>query len=195
MKCKHCGKAIDSDSVYCEFCGMKVETETPPKKKGSRFLWLAVALGIIIGAVQVSLRQCNRDTADKASQDKEMAIRTINRYNDALLSNDFATLSTVYADKVERYFDAYDQTNAEVIKHNEKYDATFKVTGKHTSVRWETLKVERLSDGDLSVVYIEDYSIDRKDKSKYSKFVLEKHLILNKQYKIKSIYDVPLDRS
>ena len=33
MKCKHCNATIDNDSVFCEFCGEKIETEEDRERK------------------------------------------------------------------------------------------------------------------------------------------------------------------
>ena len=134
------------------------------------------------------------------SQPSEKAVKTkvtnvINTFNNALENNDFNALSEVYSDNVLRFHSKYNLTNDEVIDICKQYDETFAVTSKQTSVRWETLKVKRLSDDDLSVVYVEDYKIERKDKSKYSNFVIEKHILLDKNYRIKSVYDEQLSRS
>lgn len=47
----------------------------------------------------------------------------------------------------------------------------------------------------IYLTYIEDFTIDRKDRSKYSVFVLEKHFELNKDFQIVSVYDVQLSKS
>jgi len=135
-------------------------------------------------------------SSENAEKEQEIqVINTINTFNEAYENNDFETLSEVYSNNILRFHSKYNLTNEEVVDICKQYDETFAVTSKHTSVRWETLKVKRLSDDDLSVVYVEDYSIDRKDKSKYSNFVIEKHLLLDKNYRIKSIYDEQLSKS
>ena len=193
MKCPKCNSEIANDSKFCEFCGAKITK----KKGGSKwFLWLCLALVLMAaGSVVFWEYNKNKKAEQKERSEKNMVINTIELYNLAYMSNDFSTLSTLYADRVERFHDAYNISNAEVIEKCKKYDATFGVTGKHTSVRWNTLEVEKLPGNFFSIVYIEDYSIDRKDKTKYSKFVLEKHMILNHNYTITSIYDVQLSKS
>ena len=52
-----------------------------------------------------------------------------------------------------------------------------------------------LNNGQLNVKIVEDYSIDREDKSKYSVFVLEKHFIIDPSYHIVSVYDNQLSKS
>ena len=129
MKCKHCSKEIDNDSKFCEFCGTKVETETTRKKKKSWPIWLGVALGILAVIMAVSIRQPTSET--RAENDKEMVILTINNYNKAITLNDFTTLSSVYADRVERYYSTYDQTNAEVIESCINYDSKLLLSAKY----------------------------------------------------------------
>ena len=189
MKCKFCGEEIDNDSVFCEYCGAKITK----KNSGSKwFLWLCFALVLIAAGTVVFWKLCNNK---KAEAERNGVINTINLYNDANMSNDLTTLSLLYADNVNRFHDMYNVSNAEVIEHCRNYDATFKVISKHSDVRWNTLQINGISPDEISVVYVEDYTIERKDKSKYSKFVLEKHLILDRTYRITSVYDVQLSKS
>ena len=186
MKCPNCGQEILNNSSFCEYCGAET-----PKRKQKVFLkgtLLIICLAVVGGLLWWKFG----DNGNNETYEKEKVKETINTFNMAIESNDFYELSNVYADNVERYHDAYHLTNDEVIEKSKRYDGTFGVVAKHTSVRWNTLIVDRVSDDAISVVYTEDYSIDRMDKSKKSKFVLEKHLLLDNDYKIKSIYDVTL---
>ena len=36
MYCKHCGKQITDDSLYCQFCGGKQDVEAPTEKKDGK---------------------------------------------------------------------------------------------------------------------------------------------------------------
>ena len=103
-------------------------------------------------------------------------------------------VSELYAPNVKRYFNAYD-TNSEYVEGCfERYDETFSVYGKHSSVRWNTVSYNQ-SGQSIYLTYIEDFTIDRKDRSKYSVFVLEKHFELNRDLQIVSVYDVQLSKS
>ena len=44
MKCKHCGEEIANDSVFCEFCGKKINTD----KKRQLMLSITIALLVTI---------------------------------------------------------------------------------------------------------------------------------------------------
>ncbi len=103
-------------------------------------------------------------------------------------------VTELYASQVKRYFNAYDIDPKYVAECYERYDEKFLVYGKHSNVRWNTVSYT-LTDDMVYLTYIEDYSIDRKDKSKYSIFVLEKHFELNMDFHIVSVYDVQLSKS
>lgn len=190
MKCKKCGEEIAKNCKYCKYCGTKVSKNT----NSHAIVWLCLAGVLLIGAsiAFVIFRQSNQRTD---VVDEERIINIINTFNNAYATNDFHTLSNLYSENVERYHNAYNLSNAEVVGKYKKYDSKFGVYGKHINVRWNTLQIDRLPNEELSVTYIEDYSIDRVDDSKYSVYVLEEHLILDKNYKIKSIYEVQLSKA
>lgn len=190
MKCKNCGEEILNGSKFCEYCG----TNVPKGTKKHTVLWLCLVGVLLIGtAVVFAIFKQNKQRADIIDENK--VVNTINTFNNAYATNDFYTLSNVYSENVTRFHDAYNLSNAEVVGKYRKYDSKFGVYGKHINVRWNTLQIERMSDEELSVVYVEDYSIDRVDNAKYSIFVLEEHLILDEDYRIKSIYDVQLSKT
>lgn len=103
-------------------------------------------------------------------------------------------VSKLFAPNVKRYFNAYDTNSEYVAGCFERYDETFSVYGKHSSVRWNTVSYTQIGEK-IYLTYIEDYTIDRKDRSKYSIFVLEKHFELNIDFQIVSVYDVQLSKS
>jgi len=156
---------------------------------------VAVAVGII-GINQISDKEKEEQVAYLSVEGKERndVMSAIIRFNNAYKSNNYEALSKFFARNVERYHDAYNLTNTAVVGKFKNYDKKFGVYDKQVSVRWNTLKINRLPDNELSVVFVEDCSIDRKDKTKFSVFVLEEHIILDKDYRIKSIYDVQLEK-
>ena len=103
-------------------------------------------------------------------------------------------VSELFAPQVKRYFNAYDTDSEYVARCFERYDETFSVYGKHSSVRWNTVSYTQ-SDEKTYLTYVEDFTIDRRDRSKYSIFVLEKHFELNKNFQVVSVYDVQLSKS
>ncbi len=43
MFCKHCGKQITDDSLYCQFCGGKQDVEEPTEKEDDKNIKLSVS--------------------------------------------------------------------------------------------------------------------------------------------------------
>lgn len=127
--------------------------------------------------------------------DENRVKNVVSSYCTAICEDDFETLTNLYAPMVHRYQDAYDKDRGYVIGCHQRYDNTFKVHGKHSSIRRETFKMEPISNDRVSVVVVEDYSIDREDKSKYSVFVLEKHFVIDSDYHIVSVYDNQISKS
>ena len=100
----------------------------------------------------------------------------------------------LYAPSVERYFSANNVDRNYVAECFCNYDSMFGVYGKHSSIRWNTVSYTVTGDRIL-LTFVEDFSIDRYDMSKYSVFVLEKHMELTKDLKVLSVYDVQLSKS
>ncbi len=116
-------------------------------------------------------------------------------YCQAIADDDFDLLSSLYAPYVERFHnDSNGISREEVVQDHRNYDKKFKVYGKHSSIRWGTFEIENV-DYDrerVKAIIVEDYSIDREDKSKWSVFVLEKHFTLDHNYQIVRVWDKQL---
>lgn len=126
--------------------------------------------------------------------DEDRIRNVISNYCTAICENDFETLASIYAPTVLRFQDAYNKDRDYVIECHQQYDNTFKVYGKHSSIRWDSFRMNMASNGTVDAIIVEDYSIDRQDKSRYSVFVLEKHFIIDSAYHIVSVYDNQLSR-
>ena len=100
----------------------------------------------------------------------------------------------LYASQVKRYHNSYNTNVDHVAECYANYDTKFGVYGKHSQARWETLNYVKTNNG-YNVTYIEDYSIDRYDTSKWSVFVLKKHIELDKYFQIVSVYDDQISKS
>lgn len=122
-------------------------------------------------------------------------VRSIAIYSKAVEENDFDAISQLFASHVRRYIDSDSLSNSEVINMHRNYDEKYGVLGKHVNVRWETWEELQLADGEVSVNYVEDYNIDRKDTTKKSKFVLKYYVTFDKDGKIVSIYYDELPKS
>lgn len=115
----------------------------------------------------------------------------IQLYSWANEKNDFETISQLYADNVRRYCKKNNVSNEDVVKCYKNYDSTFEIKGKRSQVRWNTLEVKCLPNGEMTVAYTEDFSLERKDtnSTKPSSYVLRKNMVLDANVKIVSLYD------
>lgn len=188
MNCLKCGKEIPRESIFCEYCGAKQAV----KNRSHTVLWVCIIA--IIAAISATIYVLFKPTDYKNSINEDKVLEVINKFNDAYATNDYVILSLVYSDYVDRFHNAYNLSNSQVIEKYRNYDKKFGVYAKHINVRWNTLHIEKISEDELAVVFIEDFSIDRVDNTKYSIFELEEHLILDSDYKIKSIYDNQLSK-
>ena len=156
----------------------------------------AIMVGVIIMGVVYTAHDRNnhQDTTSTMFPDEAIVRKNIERYCNAICNNDFETLSSLYAPKVDRFQDAYDKDREYVLDCHRGYDKKFKVYGKHSSIRWDSFEMALLNNGYVKVSIIEDYSIDRQESERYSVFVLEKHFLLDSSYHIVSVYDKQLSK-
>lgn len=207
-KCTNCQAENPDDALYCHLCGKElvkttsnqpsIQVNTSNKHVLKKLLLLCIGMAVAVLVflwMNPEMLNSNKEPINVTQFYDESQVRNaIRNYYEAVETNDYESISKAYADHVLRHHNANNLSNYEVVEKHKNYDSMFGVYGKHISVRWNTLHVDRISDNEISVVFIEDYSIDREDKTKYSKFVLEQHIILNADYKIISIYDVQLQK-
>lgn len=199
MKCPKCHETDHaSDAIYCHVCGAEIvnsKNNTIPI-----VITCLIVIAVIAGVVFFFNSNSENSTANPITthttddQYETKARNTIVALCNAVVTNDYGKIADIYALNVNRYHDLYNVTRSKVVESYKKYDSKFGVHGKQISVRWNTLQIWKNTNG-YSVVYVEDYHIDREDKSKYSGFVLEKHIELDNNFKIVSEYDVQLSKS
>ena len=190
MICPNCKKEIDNDSTFCEFCGQDLR-----KKKSNAGLIVGILLLIcvLIGGAVFAVLHFAQPEDDFPNE--ERVISQIHRFSNAVDRDDFATISDCYAQDVERYHNDRNTNNQRVVKDYQKYNSTFGVYGKSTNVHDDSFVIQQLNDSVVYVEYIENFHIDRYNKNKFKDFVLRKHVKLNKDYRIISIYDDQLEKS
>lgn len=197
MKCPVCNETNHaSDAVFCHICGSRLVRSN---KHLGIFVIILVFLAIIAGLIiyinyEQSLYLVTPSPVPAETNYEQKVRNTVQTLCEAIVSNDYGKLSELYAYHVKRYHSIYNVSNGEVVNRYRNYDNKFGVYAKRASIRWNTLQIYKIADG-YSVVYVEDYHIDRADKSKYSNFELEKHIELDANFKIVSEYDVQLSRS
>ena len=195
-QCPRCNALNPDDARYCHMCGYAFKC-----KRNALIVALMciMVIAIIVGGVVLlindQLGNKHGKVVELNAANPEKSVRnTIQTLCDAKINNDYGKFATVFAVNVKRFHGIYNVTRDEVVERYRNYDDKFGVFGKCTSVRWNTLQIWKNSAGGYSVEYVEDYHIDRYDASKYTDFVLEKHLELDEDYKIVSIYDNQLSR-
>ncbi len=189
----------DTNTLESNQKSAPVKKEDRNKKKSVILVAIVAAvvllsLGLFLVLHNSSTKGEEQCTAEMTFPEEDVVQDLIERYCNAICENDFVTLSSLYAPMVERFQDAYNKDKDYVIECHQRYDKTFKVHGKHSSLRWDSFEMRMLNNGQLSVSIVEDYSIDRENKSKYSVFVLEKHFIIDSSYHIVSVYDNQLSK-
>ena len=113
---------------------------------------------------------------------------------DDFIDDEIDKLNTFLAPTVKRYYSEYNLSRSEVIDRAKKYKVQFGVISTDSRIRWDTFKIKRLEDGSYVIDYIEDYTLNRTDNTKPSKFVLHKHVEVNKDFQIQGIYEDILER-
>lgn len=197
MKCPVCNETNHaSDAVFCHMCGSRlVKSNMHLGIIVVILVFLAIIAGIIVYFNNKQTLYSVTPSPVPTETNYEQKVRnTVQSLCEATVSNDYGKLSELYAYHVKRYHSIYDVSNGEVVNKYRGYDNKFGVYAKRASIRWNTLQICKIADG-YSVVYVEDYHIDRADKSKYSDFVLEKHIELDANFKIVSEYDLQLNKS
>ncbi len=192
-------KAEDTNTSESNQETAPVKKENQDKKKGVIIAAIVaavvlLALGLFLILHNSSTKSEEQHSAESSFPNEATVQNLIENYCNAICENDYVTLSTLYAPMVERFQDAYNKDRDYVIGCHQRYDKTFKVYSKHSSIRWDSFEMRMLNNGQLSVTVVEDYSIDREDKNKYSVFVLEKHFIIDPSYHIVSVYDNQLSK-
>ena len=130
-----------------------------------------------------------------ASSDKDEAIAIIKKFASARENDDLDAISQLYANNVRRFYRLDNIAKKDVVDDFRHYNENFGVLSKQIRIRWNTLQVQELPSGETAIDYVEDFHLNRVDKNKYSDFVLQMHIVINKDGEIVSIYDEQLSKS
>ena len=196
MKCPKCGETDHaSDAIFCHMCGNRLPE--PSKGIGWKIL-LLILICLVVVASCIGIIWMSNDNNNEGSysvntnNDNEVENNVksvINEFCKLSRTCDVGLVYKLYAGYIERYHDSYGISVDSVANCYMIYDSMFDVIGnKYSDVRWDTFSYEKVADR-IYVTYTEDYSIERADNSKYSIFVIRKHIVMNGDYKIVSVYD------
>ena len=112
----------------------------------------------------------------------------IEHYYKSILEENWDELEKLYTSKLNRFFDSFDLSKEEAVQNARNYKKWFGVIDYKLKVRWDTFE-QYESGGSWYLNYKIDLDLNRKDKSKKSKFVLEMKVVLDSNGKVESIYE------
>lgn len=104
-------------------------------------------------------------------------------------------MNEMYAPTLKRYFSQFNIKKSDVLKNAQSYNQKFGVINTNSVVNWNSLEIYKLDNGNYSVSYIMDYTLNRTNKNKPSHFVLNIIVEINSNYKIESIYENILSKN
>jgi hypothetical protein len=201
MKCSKCGESDHAiDAIYCHICGNRLQKTS--KGIGWKILLLILICLVVVASCIGIIWMSNDNNNDgsysvNTNNDNEVENNVksvINEFCKLSRTCDVGLVYKLYAGYIERYHDSYGISVDSVANCYMIYDSMFDVIGnKYSDVRWDTFSYEKVADR-IYVTYTEDYSIERADNSKYSIFVIRKHIVMNGDYMIVSVYDDILER-
>ncbi len=184
-------------------------------KNTKTLMWILLGGGAVILALIIALlatRNSGTSTDDtvkvynevknedpvkpaQPTRPSDEAVRnTIKRYVEAYCNDDLYTIGQVYAPRVERFHNAYNVSRDFVVNDSRTYNSENKVYSKRSDVQWETMEITDIGNGRVFVTYIEEYYLNREETNKPNYFLLKKHITLNSDCQIVSIYDKQLEK-
>jgi len=186
------------------------------KKRGGKKLIMGILCGIVVllsgACVALGLLSMNMNNQVKELEVKIAAGDTttnqrvndtlvnvedlgqkIDSYTQAAQNNNFDLLSQMFADTVRRYINYTNQSKDEVIAFYRRFDSKRNAIEKHLTVRKNTLTFKRLPNDEVSVDFVEDFKIVKKDSTEVS-YVVHRFVTFDKEGKIVSILEDLLPR-
>lgn len=118
----------------------------------------------------------------------------INDYYNTLIAEDWNGLLSMYSSKLNRFYGKFNVENFEAVSSAKNYKSKFGVTKAHYDINWNTLSSRNSKIG-TEITFTMDYQIERKNKNKPSTFNLDIIIVIDKNQKIKSIYENIISRN
>lgn len=112
----------------------------------------------------------------------------IKEYYKIVSDEDWDRLLEVYSNTLSRFYNRFNVTKYEAVNSAKNYMNDSGILRAKYFVRWNTVETFNSSLG-TEVRFIMDYEIERKDKSKPSKFVLNIVMMIDNNKQVKSIYE------
>lgn len=130
--------------------------------------------------------QCTDDgrtLSDGTIIDSDRIRKLVDEYWHAFMSNDFSTLERLYAPSIEHFY-YIDSAKSRDLAMEDHRNAAGLIEDhmKPLPLRWETLKIERISSNRIEAVIDEDCEFDQ------SESTLKTHYLINSDYQIVGIW-------
>jgi len=135
------------------------------------------------------LHTSNSVDTNHSAINKENIKNLISQYYYCVGNEMFHKLSDMYAPSLKRYFSRFNISRSEAVRIAQDYNRKFGVISTNYDVRWDSLQINEFENGNYSVNYIMDYTLNRQNKNKPSHFVLNIIVEINNNYQIESIYE------
>lgn len=132
---------------------------------------------------------------DNIGISKDKIKNVITEYYIFLYKNDYTSLQSFYADKVDKFYSKLNLSRADVINQLQQDRATEGILGETNNIHWDHSSMTRNADGTYSVVYNMDYNINRVENNKPKHFNLDAIVTLTSTYKISSINENILSKN
>ena len=127
----------------------------------------------------------------KMQRDTARVKQVLEQYARSIVEKDFEALDTLYAPQLERFQEASNMSREKVIESHQNYEQKFSAVIRSATYRWETLKIIPLANGRTDVECVQDFRLQRTANSrKPNYYVLEQHFVLDRDYRIVSVFDI-----
>lgn len=118
----------------------------------------------------------------------------VKNYFAVLEREDYQELHSIFAEKMKRYYDAYNPDKSWVISDIQSYKKRFKVNSVSYTIDEPSIQQYIAANGNNTVEFEMDYVLDRQEKEKPSVFHLMLFMEIDQEGKVVSIYEDILEK-
>lgn len=162
---------------------LKKERTFSFKKRESRLLVFFIALLFVSICLLESFSV--QQTGHPYEKEIKSALKEYFYYWD---NNLYERLMHMFWYDVDRFQNEKNISREKVILLIKRDKANSGIISSTSRPRWNTMTIKNLPYEGFSIVFLEDYEIERTDKNKATKFVLENHVEMDQYFNITSIY-------
>jgi hypothetical protein len=154
------------------------------KTKKTKFIFWGIVL-VVVAILLLIIYFLGYKTTQREKGVKEF----VELYCDATNHHNIPEIEKLYASEVQQYYKSYNIGRDSVMNCCRNYENKFKAHNPTVIVDWNTLKTELTKDGFISVTFTESFTLEREEDSKCTMWIIDKHFLLDKDYKIVKEYE------